>query len=452
MFYRSIAWLARRKHGQRAWNPNASPQGAAPATGITAAEALQIAYRPMPLANTVEYEEDFGANLIIHREFISSRNRDAMDFQLSGLAYSDTELSKGRAHFARMMNRERAGAVVGSGGIPDDSVHFHVADEDTGAEPGGSGSRGTTARYLFDGPRLAYCERFREALQNIGKQYAIGLQESTQHDVPSENASKGPSCPPPELFSLMEACAILYGCETREAQETYLQMFLGMSTDQLHDDKEKAGTTRGSEICSSAQGMTPSQLLPSSHLPSIFEDLENAPLEKTEEKPVAAKGEEQEVVRVNHHSSSASPSTPSPVEEDKKRSRDAELQGQQVTPCVVPSKSNHEFSSDYHDEGVFGSYNISELVSKEHLQVRRRWRRIMDKLVREEYHLLTPYEYGDACILNHQLHTVKFLDLKVGDAIKEMITIMQEDNRHVSSSVHRDSPSVSSPYHTENRN
>lgn len=417
MLLRCVAKLARRKHGQRVWNPNASPQGAAPATGVTAAEALQIAYRPMPLAQTVEYEEDFGANLMIHREYISTRNRDAMDFQLSGLAYSDTELSKGRQHFARMMNRERAGAAVGSGGNQADCVDLQVAEEEVAAGPSGSGRRGATARYVFDAPRMAYCERFRAAIEAIEKCSAVVEKHGTKKEASHGSTSSSP------LFSLMEACAVLYGCETREAQETYLKMFLGLSTEQLEEDV--GGSPAESIHCASTSANTS---LCSSPLPSIFDAVENLNVQKEAEIECRSSlGEEKEILR-------------------SKEEKFAEIANSE---SLSPSKSS--FIASHHEEPVFGSYNISEIASKEHLQVRRRWRQIMEKLVNEDYHLLTPQEYGDACILNHQLHTVKFLDFKVGDSIKEMMSVLQEDSRRVSSSVHRDSPELSSFTNPENR-
>lgn len=439
MFLRGIILLARRKHGQRAWNPNASPQGAAPATGITAAEALQIAYRPMPLAHTVEYEEDFGANLMIHREFISPRNRDTMDFQLSGLVYSDTELSKGRQHFARIMNRERAGAVVGSSGRPEDCVQLHVADEDTGAGPSCNGSRrGTTARYLMDAPRLAYCERFRAALEDIGERSSIVAAHGTKRGDPPGSGSRSSS--PPILFSLMEACAILYGCETREAQETYLQMFLGMSTDQLADEAVEAFNTESVSSASGAASCSFPSLSSPPSLPSIFDDVE-----------ISSSDENKEEIGEGAAKSHALSSVISSTADVSTEKSNEGLEREKNVTSVLPSSSGHVLFTESYEAPVFGSYDMSEMASKEHLHVRRRWRQIMDKLVREEYHLLTPHEYGDACILNHQLHTVKFLDLKVGDALKEMMSTLQEDNRRVSSSIHRDSVDLSSPFNPENR-
>lgn len=417
MLLRCVARHARRKHGQRVWNPNASPQGAAPATGVTAAEALQIAYRPMPLAQTVEYEEDFGANLMIHREYISTRNREAMDFQLSGLAYSDTELSSGRQHFARMMNRERAGAVVGSGGKPADCVDLQVAEEELSAGQPGNGRRGATARYVFDATRLAYCERFSAAIQGIEKRSAVVEKHGTKEEASHGGTSTSP------LFSLMEACAVLYGCETREAQETYLKMFLGLSTEQLEEDVggsfvesiQSASTSTNTSACSSP-------------LPSIFDAVEDLKVQKEAGKELRSS------LRV-----------------EKEMMRSKEEMAGEVAFSAAPSSPKFTAIAGPHEEPVFGSYNISEIASKEHLQVRRRWRQIIEKLVNEDYHLLTPQEYGNACILNHQLHTVKFLDFKVGDSIKEMMSVLQEDNRRVSSSVHRDSPGLSSSTNPENR-
>ncbi|KAF8284237.1 hypothetical protein TcBrA4_0058730 [Trypanosoma cruzi] len=109
---------------------------------------------PMPLPQTVEYEEDFGHNLMIHREFVSKRHRDQLSFELGALAYSEVELRRGRQHLAGVMNRERRGVAIGAAGAPSDQLHMQTdVDPDT--------REVLTARYLFDEKRMQFCDRFQ---------------------------------------------------------------------------------------------------------------------------------------------------------------------------------------------------------------------------------------------------------------------------------------------------
>lgn len=394
---KSLVLLARRKHGQRAWNPHASSHGAAPSTGITASEALQIAYRPMPLPQTVEYEEDFGDNLIIHREFISKKNREAMDFQLSSLAYSETELRRGRQHLASIMNRERAGATIGIGGRNADRVAMHFSSDDNAEQSTGIRS----AHYLFNEQRMHYCERFQRFFSDFERRNelskihgkAVGTHDSTA------------------LFSLMEACAILYGCETREAQETYLQMFLGLSTERLEQDESKVEEALGSLPLESGPPPDISSLSvspPTLPLPSLFDDVDTSP--------------------------SSSSFTIPPIEED------------QNSPCDAPPTPHVKTRNN------LKSYDISTLARRTHVRERRRWRSLIEKLVDERYDELTSQDYGDAVILNHQLHTVKFFDLKIGDVIQQMMTRLQQDQNSQNTSLHSSSRIGSTPQNPEQNN
>lgn len=419
-------WLARRKHGQRVWNPNASSHGAAPSTGITASEALQIAYRPMPLPQTVEYEEDFGDNLMIHREFISKKNREAMDFQLSSLAYSETELQRGRQHLATIMNRERAGAAVGMGGSSKDRVSMHYHSNDIVSDTSGTNS----AHYLFSEERMQYCERFQRFFQHFERENAlskihgnaVSSSDSSSQRGSTSNAPTGDTSP---LFSLMEACAILYGCETREAQETYLQMFLGLSTERLEQDEAKIDETLRSQLVDQPSPTNTSSMVPDdvassaapSPLPSLFDDLEQ--------------------------SAAASPT--------------ATLRSLQ-RGAPLPHPLNH-FNTNggtlshsnftHNHKKPPNTYDISSIAQRTHIRERRRWRQLIEKLVGEHYDQLTPEDYGHAVILNHQLHTIKFFDLKIGDVVQQMISRMHQDQNAQHTSLHRTNALHSTPQHPE---
>lgn len=355
--------LYRQRHRQRVWNPQAGSRGAAPSTGLSAAEALQIAYRPLPLPQSVEYEEDFGSGMMIHREYISKRNRETMDFQLSALAYSDVELSRGRRYLAGVMNRERRGATVGSGGLPGDRVELDV---NSSIE-----SEAHSARYLFNQSRMNYCERFQRFFTDAKTNFSDTLAPRLESP----------------LFSLMEACAILFGCDTREAQEAYFQMFLGLDCDRL--DEEKQPHASASSLPAAAPP-SPSVL---TSLPSIFD-----PIEPTEAK---------------HSSlSTAAPSNPA------------------VPYSKAPPAEMEPLYDSYaaHVEGKtrMASYDVTSGLTKDALKEERaRWRSLMEKLVCEDFLSLTPEDYGDALILNRQLHSVKFLDLNVGDVAQSLVAASQ---------------------------
>ena len=110
-----------------------------------------MTYRPLPPTQTVEHEEDFGSSMIIQREFVS--RRALKSFDTTALAYSETELSRGRARLADILNRERRHSAEQANTVP-----FETAvDPDT--------REVRTARYLFDEARMGYCERFEAALR-----------------------------------------------------------------------------------------------------------------------------------------------------------------------------------------------------------------------------------------------------------------------------------------------
>lgn len=510
MLRQSVYRLVRRKHSQRAWSPNASSSGAAPTTGITAQEALQIAYRPMPPAQTVEYEEDFGSNMIIHRECVVQRNRDRMSFDIAPLAYSDTELHKAQQQLARHMNREREGGALSTGPPQDtagtshangsfsDCVHLNVdVDDETRTV--------RSARYLFDAARLQYCSRF----QNFFHDYVEGEEHRGHADDPQskgeEEAIDGGGRAKPSshtggsssrghgedthiLFSLMEACAILYGCSTPVAQETYYRTFLNLDLDSLEDDEAKqrdliadactvqdelsaarhTRTMSGNRLHGGMQGGEGQQSVTSlmDSIPCLFDH---------DDGDDDGHGNENSARRDTTHgaklsgcgtSASRVHRTTDQRLESKSQGRD---QGRSDGDDAVPNPSlghesnvgvvleDCELSPLYkaymaHSKGdsPVASYDLSSIGSVADLSERRRWRSIMERLVREEYHTFTRADWHEAAALNSQLHTVKFYDLKVGDTVREILHLMQRESGH-GSSVHRDTPLRTSPTHPQNR-
>ncbi|KPI86325.1 hypothetical protein ABL78_4630 [Leptomonas seymouri] len=483
MLRRTLRCVVRRKHGQKAWSPNSTSCGAAPTNGVTAQEALQIAYRPMPPEQTVEYEEDFGPSMIVHREFISSKYRSRMASAISQLAYSDVELSKSRQQLAGIMNRERRGVVVGAAGEEADRVFFHSDVDETTREV-------KSARFLFNEPRMQFCDRFqtffRERIERQSQQLN-GAKASGRVDAGDENHF---------YFSLMEACAVLHGCETAEAREAHYRRFLGLNLDALEAEEEALRSRIADAAIVDAQLTSPNEK------DSENESDRDALLAATYSDKLlgsrfgASQGADDtstSTLEVVQHiidsmpplfPSSSTPSTAAPagvvvhtvaytLEEEEVNTTEGASPQTSVVPAITvapsaspllssenaPTSPTAEISEDVaplyraylahaRGESPVGSYDITTIGSHAAHAERRRWRALMDKIAAEEYHNLTPAELEDAYILNQQLHTVKFFDLKVGDTAREIMQLLQ---RGSSSSGDRDTPLETSPTHPERR-
>lgn len=443
---RCVCCAARRKWGQRTWSPTASSGGAAPTNGVSAQEALQIAYRPMPPSQTVEYEEDFGHNLMIHREFISRRHRDQLTFEMSALAYSDVELRRGRQHLAGIMNRERRGVSVGAAAeAPGDRVNLQTDVDPATREV-------MSARYLFDEKRLQFCDRFQRFFQSQLEDKAAQGEKNVTDGGDTQY-----------LFSLMEACAVIYGCETDTARETYFRMFLSLDLDSLEQENEAwrqrmADAKLVRQVLGNSgeesEGDNSSLSMMTSHAPTALD--EEAFIASVPELSLFQDPQEREEKRDNE------PKAPHTACDEKDAgATDADSvtvgSGDVTHAAVQLPEPFEEYAPLYkaylaHVKGVSGiaSYDVSSLGSTGVTAERRRWRALMDKIVREEYHTLTDTEQMDALVLNEQLHTVKFFDLKVGDTVREILQLLQRETGH-GSSTHRDTPLDISPNHPERR-
>ncbi|EAN92192.1 hypothetical protein TcYC6_0073120 [Trypanosoma cruzi] len=446
MMRRCFCYAARCKWGQRTWSPTASSGGAAPTNGVSAQEALQIVYRPMPLPQTVEYEEDFGHNLMIHREFVSKRHRDQLSFELGALAYSEVELRRGRQQLAGVMNRERRGVAIGAAGAPGDQLHMQTdVDPDT--------REVLTARYLFDEKRMQFCDRFQNFLQS----------RLEGHAAQSSDGGKGGE-DKQYLFSLMEACAVIYGCETHAAREVYFRMFLSLDLDSLEAEQEalrhriaegklvrqaleqsEEKDGEGNAVLPVSRGNSSTTLdddaafIASIPELSLFEDtpgVDDDGSVKNETHPPALADKEFLPAGVVDDSGSLRNSSHSAIELPEEFEEYAPL----YKAYLAHAKG----------ESGIASYDVSTLGSTGITAERRRWRNLMDKIVREEYHTMTETEQMDALILNEQLHTVKFFDLKVGDTVREILQLLQRETG-CGSSAHRDEPLGISPHHPERR-
>ncbi|KAG5475393.1 hypothetical protein LSCM1_03506 [Leishmania martiniquensis] len=432
MLRRAPRCLARCKHGQTAWSPNNTSSGAAPTNGITAQEALQIAYRPMPLANTVEYEEDFGANMMIHREFVSSKHRTRMASDISALAYSDLELARARQQLAGVMNRERRGALVGSGGEAGDRVLFNSDLDETTREV-------KSARFLFNEQRMRFCDRFqtffRERIERQARCKA-GAGEDRHY-----------------YFSLMEACAVLHGCDTADAREVYYRRFLGLDLDTL-EAEEAAMRARAADAAEVSAHLAQGQASAGG------EALVTAGA-CTAGGPRNALDAVQEIIEA------LPPLFPPPTTAEEDEAGEASPDAQpahapaagasELTPAAAPAHLAEDvaplfkaYLAHARGESPVASYDITTVGAHAAHAERRRWRSLMDKIAAEDYHELSDAELGDAYVLNGQLHTVKFFDLKVGDTVREIMQLLERETGS-SASGDRDVPVERSPTHPERR-
>ncbi|KEG10816.1 hypothetical protein DQ04_03261020 [Trypanosoma grayi] len=407
--------MARRKWGQRTWSPTSSGGGAAPTNGVSAQEALQIAYRPMPPSQTVEYEEDFGHNLMIHREFISKRHRDRMSFDMSALAYSEVELRRGRQHLAGVMNRERRGVSVGASAAPADLVQMQTDVDPNTREV-------VSARYLFNERRMQFCDRF----QNFFRERLEREATDAQH-----------------LFSLMEACAVIYGCETDAAREAYFHMFLGLDLDTL-EAEEEALRSRIAEAKLVQQTLTMESEEPGS---------DTTLLQHTN----TASNKGSDGGSSNEDAIIASVPELSLFDDPDEAPQGAAGSSAAPRSAIQLPEEFEEYAPLYkaylahaRGESRIASYDVSTLGSTGVTLERRRWRALMEKIVKEDYHTMTETEQMDALVLNEQLHTVKFFDLKVGDTVREILQLLQRETGG-GSSVNRDTPLHVSPNHPERR-
>lgn len=486
MLRRTQRYLVRRKHGQTAWSPNSTRSGAAPTNGVTAQEALQIAYRPMPPSQTVEYEEDFGPSMIIHREFISSKYRTRMASDISQLAYSDIELSKSRQQLADVMNRERRGVAVGAAGEEADRVFFNSDVDDTTREV-------KSARFLFNESRMQFCDRFQTFFRE-----RIERQRSEQGKMASSSVNAGEENH--FYFSLMEACAVLYGCETVEAREAYYRRFLGLNLDALEAEEAALRSRRADAAVVDAQLAPMRATRAAAAAGEESRDVLLAAAHNASQQAGAQRDGTHSVTTVPRSSmevvqdiiDALPPLFPSSMSSTEKAQGDSTVTNsnsadQQRTgscragdgastdtsthldassspplssvtePTVSAAHLREDVAPLYRaylaharGESPVGSYDVTTIGAHAAHAERRRWRSLMDKVAAEQYHQLTPAELEDAYVLNQQLHTVKFFELKVGDTVREIMQLLQRGSG-AGSSGDRDTPLETSPTHPERR-
>jgi hypothetical protein len=355
---------ARKKGGQQnAWTPTSQASGVSPNVGLSGFEALNLFYRPLPLRHTVDYEEDFGNSMTLQREFIPKRARDKLAFAVAPLAYSDLELTKAKEQLASQMNRERFSHVTSP------EMDNHVPFE-TNVDP--ETREVTSARYLFDDKRMAFCERF--------DQY-FGLHHG--------------------MFSLMEASAVLYGCDDA-GKEAYLKRFLNLDRDSLEEETERIRSLRTDLAEANA-------MLASNENGDDFDDEEAAEDDGT-------------------------------PNEALKKLPDEFLE---YAPLVK------SYLSHARGESRTMSSDTSTVAIHGRVAERIRWRQLLLKLAAEDYHTLSLVERADAQVLSDQLHTVKFFDLRLGDAVREIVQMTKRGS--TGGSLHSGGSLDRSAAHPENR-
>ncbi|CUG91924.1 transmembrane protein, putative, partial [Bodo saltans] len=330
---------ARKKGGQQSWTPSATASGVSPSVGLSGYETLNLIHRPLPLDDVVDYEEDFGPSIVLQREYFPKRLRDRLAFDIAPLAYSDLELRKAKEQLASQMNKELYGANIPAD-TPNDVPFMTSVDPDT--------REVTSARYLFNDERMAFCERFDQFF-------------GTEH----------------QLFSLMEASAVLHGCDNDNSKEAYLKLFLNLDRDTIDDEVERLRSCRtdlkdANEMLKQRKRM----------------------LTDDEDDDEAAEGED-------GAAKEAAQKLPNEFLEYAPlvKSYLAHAQGQSRTV----------------------SADVSSVGSSERVANKVRWRQLLLKIAEEDYHKLNAVEMSDARALNDQLHTTKFFDLKLGDVVREIV-------------------------------
>lgn len=369
--------LRRAKGGQRAWTPNAGgPSSSSVPNYLSGNETRQLVYRTLPPKDTVEYEEDFGNNLMIQREYFNPKFRERSTFDEMPLAHSQVELQSGKQRLARMLNSERRGESIAS----HDTNRVHLETSvDANAPLGEIDSH----RYLFDTNRMAYCNRFRGHF--------------------------------PELFSLMEACAILHGCVTHDARETYFKSFLGIdneSLEQLAEEQRNLGKTIQPRSNNEAENSQRSETVSrssnaNSEIDGAFDVvLASLGLAKAKAKPSLPQPSPPEVA-IDAQFAEFAPLL---------RSYEAFCRGEVPTP-----------SQDLRFVGSAGA-----------AAERFRWRRLVDRLVAEEYDTISDLDMMDAAKLNEQLRTIKFVNVRLGETVREVLKLQERDSNP--GSAHSDKP------------
>lgn len=225
-----------------------------------------------------------------------------------------------------------------------------------------------SARYLFDNKRMEYCERFQAVVDRHLER--LGLK----------------SAAPDGLHALMEAAAILFGCGPDTAQqESYFRIFLKLDRDSLDEEAETLRAMRMDQ-----------------------DDVV---------KRLMAAGDDNDDLRGEFEDEANGEASPRQDVEAVLRELPKEFM--EYAPLV---KSYQEHVAG--ESPIVRNTNLSASLARPGISAeRQRWRKLLEVLVAEDYHRLTPMDVNDAVTLNEQLNSVKLFDLRLGDVVREIVQI-----------------------------
>lgn len=212
-----------RSSKRKIWSPLGARSTSTPRQVISGNEMATIFYRKLPPECTVEAEEDFGHNLLLHREFVSKKaSTEGMPWDVNPMARSKVEQRFAKATIARGVNQARRAVAVNRAEGDNHIPVLNVSNSIQGT-PGSI----EAVRYVFDDKRMKYCERF----ERIYGTKDVDVEEEGSGAVGQINLA--------ELKALLETAAILYGCESDEAREAWYQFFLGLDRASLEELEER---------------------------------------------------------------------------------------------------------------------------------------------------------------------------------------------------------------------
>lgn len=189
---------------------------------LTFADMQTILNRPLPPDHTVEQEEDRMVNLIITREYVAPVAEKEMPSDWHSITRSKIELAAMKARLARKKNDEHRSMPLAKEGKRG-TVGKHVSNS-IDAPIG----QGAATSFVFNDQREKFCKRFEEWYRRTLEQRDGGGSMSPVDITAPENNVQG----------IMEAAAILHGCASKEARETYLYTFGRLDRESLQDDAD----------------------------------------------------------------------------------------------------------------------------------------------------------------------------------------------------------------------
>lgn len=437
---RSSLWCLGRAKGPKPWSPLGarSGSGAGARPTLTASEALQLIYRPLPFEHSVEAEEDFGHNLLVHRESFSQRSSRQMSepWDMQPHAGSDVEMQKARELIARGVNEQRAqmskarAEFQGNANNNKNGNHSNSSSSSSLSarraspqleivsnlqdEPGSLRS----AKFVFDEERMKFCERFQRHYFPLFERH---------------NSISGS-----QLLALMEAAAVLYGCVNEAGREAWYRQFLGLDRMTLEGLAEQRANARDEvvralEADAEDEDKDTFEKLPEEKRKLLQQSLTTpaaaaSNVENKDENGRDDDDDEYEIVEVDDDGNADS-TTRSILVADKDDESTA------ARKIQIPN----EFASLYlaqraycqRKAPTFGSSSDARFqaatVSRENILMKHKWRRLLEMLVAEE--LPAADEESDfvaaAVELNDQLRCLKLLDARVGEAVKEQLRLAE---------------------------